>query len=82
MTQKLDIIEAEEAATSVIKGLRVRELPIDPYAIAVGHEIHVEPGESREPGVSGFLIRVGDVFGIKYATRIKNGSSGFSVLLS
>lgn len=47
-------------------------LPIDPFAIARDHEIEVRPKPSPSAGISGFLIKVGDTFGIMHATHIRN----------
>ena len=43
-----------------------------PFTIAEKHGIAVEAKESNAPGVSGFLMRVGNNFGIQYATHIRN----------
>ncbi len=47
-------------------------LPVCPFALAKRHDILVETRESSEPGVTGFLMRVGDSFGIYYASYIDN----------
>lgn len=72
MTSNLQILEAENEATVLIKKLGINSLPVCPFTIAKRHGIAVEPKDSDAPGVSGFLIKVGDTFGIKYATHIKN----------
>lgn len=64
--------EAEFEATSLLKQMDIGSLPVDPKLIAQRSQIMVRPKESNEPGVSGFLIRVGDSFGIMYATHIRN----------
>ena len=64
--------EAENEASSVIKRIKITALPVCPFTIASGEDILVEPKDSNEPGVSGFLMRVGNVFGIKYATHLRN----------
>lgn len=72
--------EAENEAESLIKRLKIAKLPVCPFTIAEGEDIIVEPKDSDEPGVSGFLMRVGNVFGIQYASHIKNdGFIRFSV---
>lgn len=70
MTLKLDFLEAEKKAESLTQGLT--ELPICPFAIALANDITVEPKDSDESGVSGFLTRVGNNFGIGYSTHIRN----------
>ncbi len=72
MKHKLEIQEAENEAKSVIERLNITSLPICPFRIAREHGIIVEPKDSDRPGVSGFFIKVGNVFGIQYATHIKN----------
>lgn len=72
--------EAENEAESLIKRLKITGLPVCPFTIAKGEDILVEPKDSDEPGVSGFLMRVGNVFGIQYATHLRNdGFIRFSV---
>ena len=63
---------ASVAAEQIIKGLGINSLPIDPFAIARGREIEVVAKSSRDAGVSGMLIRVGNEFAIAYATHIDN----------
>lgn len=72
MKHKLEIQEAENEAKSVIERLNITSLPICPFRIARERGIIVEPKDSDRPGVSGFFIKVGNVFGIQYATHIKN----------
>ena len=59
-------------AASVLSRHQVESLPICPLIIAEREDILVEPKDCVEPGVSGFLMRVGESFGIQYATHIKN----------
>ncbi|MFO0966102.1 MAG: ImmA/IrrE family metallo-endopeptidase [Gemmataceae bacterium] len=72
MSDMIDLLEAEAEAGRVVKQHGFTMLPICPFAIARNADIHVEPKDSSEPGVSGFLIRVGNVFGIQYARHIAN----------
>ena len=72
MSEKLDLLEAESEAESVISRHGFTALPICPFAIAESADIIVQPKDSDEPGVSGFLMRVGSVFGILYARHIAN----------
>ncbi len=67
---QLAALEAER----LIKELEIDSLPIDPIAIAKSLGILVQP-KTTTGGVSGMLIRVGNEFGIAYATHID--SEGF-----
>jgi hypothetical protein len=75
MRDKLSIQEAENEAIALIKRLQINALPICPFKIAKDHDIVVEPKGSSNSGVSGYLVRCGDVFGIQYADHID--SQGF-----
>jgi len=72
MSDKLARAEAEHAAVQVVKDCGFTAFPICPFEIAKKHDIHVEAKQSSKPGVSGFLLRVGNVFGIRYAQHIQN----------
>lgn len=65
-----DLYAALEAER-LIKELGIDRLPIDPIAIAESLGILVQP-KATTGGVSGMLIRVGNEFGIVYATYIDN----------
>jgi Zn-dependent peptidase ImmA (M78 family) len=55
-------------------------LPVDPVALAEDLGITVTPKPASAGGVSGMFIRVGDFYGIAYATHIDNeGFKRFSV---
>lgn len=60
------------AAERVIKEQGISELPVDPMALArdLGIEVMAKPAGAR--GVSGMLLRLGNAFGIAYATYIDN----------
>lgn len=80
MTDKIRIQEAENEARQLIKKLQIKALPICPFKIAEKHDIVVEPKGSNASGVSGYLIRCGDVFGIQYADHIDSiGFINFTV---
>ena len=67
------------AAARVIRRHEVSALPVDPKTIAKASEIEVQPMPAAT-GVSGMLLRVGDHFGIGYATHIENaGYQNFSL---
>ena len=61
-------------AERLIVELEIESLPVDPTAIAQSLGIVVQPKAAKD-GVSGMLIRLGNEFGIAYATHIK--SEGF-----
>ena len=66
-------------AARVIRRHEVSALPVDPKRIAKANQIEVRPMPAAT-GVSGMLLRVGDHFGIGYATHIDNvGYQNFSL---
>jgi len=75
---KIRGLEVAKAAEDVVADNT--GLPIDPFAIAESRGIVVKAIESTNPGISGFLMKSGDAFGIGYATWIKNqGYINFTV---
>lgn len=73
-----DHIAAAEAER-LIKELEIDSLPINPIVIAESLGILVQP-KATTGGVSGMLIRLGNEFGIAYATHIDSeGFKRFSV---
>ncbi|MCW8916515.1 MAG: ImmA/IrrE family metallo-endopeptidase [Magnetovibrio sp.] len=72
---------AELAAEEYVQKLGIKKLPIDPIDIAENDlKILVTPKPASSKGVSGMLLRVGNEFGISYATHIKSdGFQRFSV---
>jgi len=72
MTDKIARAEAEHTAMQIVKDCGFSAFPICPFEIATKHDIHVEAKSSSKPGVSGFLMRVGNSFGIRYAQHIRN----------
>jgi Zn-dependent peptidase ImmA (M78 family) len=72
VSAKLDTLEAEREAERVVADHPFTQLPICPFAIAEKAGIVVHAKDSTARGVSGFLMRVGDTFGIQYATHIAN----------
>jgi Zn-dependent peptidase ImmA (M78 family) len=59
-------------AEDVLQNYTQLTLPICPFSIAEKVDIIVRPKDSHDPGISGFLMRVGNQFGIQYAKHIKN----------
>ncbi len=72
MKHKLELLEVESVAKSVIERLNITNLPICPFSIAGERGIVTEPKDSGKPGVSGLFIKAGDTFRIQYAKHIKN----------
>ena len=80
MTPRNPYLHATRAAEQVIRDLGIAGLPIDPVAIARGRHIEVMAKPASAAGVSGMFIRLGEQYGIAYATHIDNlGFQHFSV---
>ncbi|QNN23366.1 ImmA/IrrE family metallo-endopeptidase [Planctomycetales bacterium ZRK34] len=72
--------EAESTANQVVSDHGFKSLPICPFKIARKKEIEIATRDGMEPGVSGFLMRVGNAFGIYHSSRIQNdGFIRFSI---
>lgn len=63
---------AGNRAEKLVEEWGITQLPVDPFDIAKRHDILVQPKPEPTPGVSGFLMRQGNAFGIMYATHIRN----------
>ncbi len=72
MSEKFDQMDAEAEAKRVLETYKHDGLTTDPFWIADQVGIAVQPKDSTEPGVSGFLMRVGNEFGIQYARHLAN----------
>jgi hypothetical protein len=71
---------AKQKAEAFLRDEGIISLPVDPVAIARSREIEVEAKPDTAGGVSGMLLRHGDIFGILYATHVKSeGFQNFSV---
>jgi len=80
MSQPLRTTLARRKAEALLKQKGIDTLPVDPFSIAEASDIVVEPKAGTAGGVSGMLLRHGDVFGILYATHISSeGFQRFSV---
>lgn len=76
----MDCRWAEKVAEKYLEENSLLRLPVDPIAIAVKHGIVVQAKPATDVGVSGMLIKHGDMFGIAYATHVKiEGFQRFSV---
>ena len=70
----------EGKAESFLKESNINQFPIDPFRIAELLDITVQAKPITIEGVSGMLVREGDIFGILYATHISSeGYKRFSV---
>ena len=71
---------AKQKAEAFLRDEGITTLPVDPFAIAASRDIEVKPKPDTAGGVSGMLLRHGDVFGILYATHIPSeGFQRFSI---
>jgi hypothetical protein len=79
-TQTFRLRMAKQKAEALLRDEGITALPVDPLAIAASRDIAVKPKPDTVEGVSGMLLRHGDVFGILYATHIPSeGFQRFSV---
>ena len=73
-------LSASLVAERIIREQGISTLPVDPIALAKSVGILVQAKPARAKGVSGMLLRLGNEFGIAYATHIDNaGFQNFSV---
>ena len=80
MISKIRRLEVVKCAEDVVEGLRIAAFPIDPIQIAEGKGITVQSWKPTKQGVSGFLMKHGDAFGISYSSFISNqGFINFTV---
>jgi len=71
---------AKQQGEALLQELGIISLPVDPFAIAASRDIVVEAKPDTADGVSGMLLRHGNIFGILYATHIPSeGFQRFSV---
>ena len=71
---------ADLTAARVIRQHGIAALPVDPSAIATAVGIEVRPMPAAGKGVSGMLLRIGNNFGIAYATHVDSqGFRNFSI---
>ena len=69
-----------QQAGQVLQEKGLFDLPVDLDALAAASRIHLQAMDVNEEGVSGMLLRVGNSFGIRYATHIRNeGFQRFSI---
>jgi hypothetical protein len=75
MLRRDDGFGAELQAHDVLNKLQISSLPVDPFSVANRRDIAHQEKSSLGPGISGCLMKVGDVFGILYSSRF--ASEGF-----
>jgi hypothetical protein len=63
---------AKQTAEALLRDEGITTLPVDPFAIAASRDIDVRAKPDTAEGVSGMLLRHGDVFGILYATHVRS----------
>jgi hypothetical protein len=72
--------EIIQCAADVIRDNGFTSLPVDPRKIATNAKVELMPWNPDKLGVSGFLMRVGEDFGIGYSTAIRNdGFTNFTI---
>lgn len=80
MRRNLAYQKAVMSAEKLIRDHGIKQLPVDPIAIARELDIEVKPMPAHNNGASGMLVRVGNKFGIAYATHIDSvGFKNFSI---
>lgn len=72
MSSAIERSEAEGTAKELVRRLGITALPVCPFEIANMEGIKVIAKEVGAPGVSGFLVRVGNEFTIGYSRAITN----------
>jgi hypothetical protein len=72
MMLPLCCLEAAVQADEILQDLGITTLPVDPFAIAEEHGIAVQSKLTSSPGVCGFLVKAGNIFGVMCATPLKN----------
>lgn len=71
---------AKQSGEKLLRDDGITTLPVDPMAIADSRGIAVRAKPETAGGVSGMLVRNGNMFGILYATHVKSeGFQRFSV---
>lgn len=80
MLSKIRKLEVVKCAEDLVKELGISSLPVNPIAIAKGRGITVQSWKPTKRGISGFLMKQGDAFGIGYSNIFSNpGFVNFTV---
>jgi hypothetical protein len=80
MISKVRRLAVSKCAEDLVTGLQIAALPIDPIRIALDRGITVQSWKPKKQGVSGFLMKQGNAFGISYSSFITNqGFINFTV---
>ncbi|WP_312594437.1 ImmA/IrrE family metallo-endopeptidase [Comamonas terrigena] len=73
-------IFATSHAESIVKGLKISALPVNPRRVAEELDFVVQAKPVEDRGCSGMLVRYGNNFAIAYATHLQNeGFENFSI---
>jgi hypothetical protein len=75
MPRRDDGFGSELQASQVLSDLQMSSLPVNPFVVADRRDIAYQEKPALAPGISGCLMKVGDVFGILYSARF--ASEGF-----
>lgn len=80
MSKPFRLTMAKQGAEALVREFGIDSLAVDPFAVAARRGIVVEPKADAAEGVSGMLLRHGNVFGILYSTQIESeGFQRFSI---
>jgi hypothetical protein len=80
MVSKLRRLEVEKCAEEIVKEFGISKFPVKPIDLANSRDIIVQSWAPTKKGVSGFLMKQGDAFGISYSKFIENeGFINFTV---
>jgi hypothetical protein len=72
--------EIVQCANDTVRDNGFESLPVDPKKIASASKIELMAFKPEKPGISGFLMRAGEDFGIGYSTAIHNeGFMNFTI---
>ena len=72
--------QIHQCAIETVQDNGFSALPVDPKAIAARARIELKSWKPNKPGISGFLMRQGESFGIGYSTAILNeGFNNFTI---
>jgi hypothetical protein len=72
MISKIRKLSIESCAEDLIRELQIAAFPVNPIKIATDRGITVQSWKPSKKGVSGFLMKQGDAFGIGYSSFVPN----------
>jgi len=80
MLSSIRRLAVAKCAQDLVTELKIVSLPIEPIRIATDRGITVQSWKPSKKGVSGFLMKQGDSFGISHSSFIENqGFINFTV---